>query len=65
MDLPAVLGAPGRPLSRERHLAKFERASASGLRPLDAARGAQLIDAVDHLERLPDVRQLVDLLMFR
>ncbi len=64
MDLPAVLGAPGRPLGRERHLEKFRRASASGLRPLGVARSQALVDAVDRLEELPDVRTLVDLLMF-
>lgn len=64
MDLPAVLGAPGRPLDRDRHLAKFRRAAASGLRPLGAARSERLIEVVDRLERLADVRDLVDLLMF-
>jgi len=64
MDLPAVLGAPGRPLGRERHLAKFHRASASGLRPFPAARREALVHAVDRLEELADVRELVDLLMF-
>jgi 2-methylcitrate dehydratase PrpD len=64
MDLPAVLGAPGRPLSRERHLAKFGRASASGLRPMSPARQQALIAAVDALDSLGDVRELVDLLIF-
>lgn len=64
MDLPAALGAPGRPLSRERHLDKFERASASGLRPLPTSRCRQLVEVVDHLEQLADVRLLVDLLSF-
>jgi hypothetical protein len=64
MDLPAVLGAPERPLGRERHLEKFRRASASGLRPLGVARSEALINAVDRLDELPDVRDLVDLLMF-
>lgn len=64
MDLPAVLGAPGRPLTRERHLAKFRRASASGLRPLSATRQQALIAAIDAIDSLADVRELVDLLIF-
>jgi 2-methylcitrate dehydratase PrpD len=64
IDLPAVLGAPSRPLTRARHLDKFRRAAGSGLRPLPAARIDALQAAVDHLEELRDVRELVDLLMF-
>lgn len=65
LDLPAVLGAPGRPLGRERHLAKFRRAAASGLEALPAARIEALVETADHLEKLRDVRALVDLLMFQ
>jgi len=64
MDLPDVLGAPGRPLSREQHLAKFRRAAASGLRPMPEAGIHRLIELVDQLETLPDVTQLVDALIF-
>jgi 2-methylcitrate dehydratase PrpD len=64
MDLPDVLGAPGRPLSREQHLAKFRRAAASGLRPMPKAGIHRLIELVDQLETLPDVTQLVDALIF-
>jgi aconitate decarboxylase len=64
MDLPSVLGAPGRPLGRERHLAKFRLAAASGLQPMPTARIEALIELVDRLEQLPDVRSLVDLLVF-
>jgi aconitate decarboxylase len=60
IDLPAVLGAPGRPLSRERHLAKFRRATASAERPLDASRVEDIIGLVDRLEEIDDVRVLVD-----
>jgi hypothetical protein len=59
MDLPAVLGAPGRPLGRERHLAKFRRAAGSGARPMPAAQVDALIAAVDGLEAVSDVRELV------
>lgn len=64
IDLPAVLGAPGRPLSRERHLAKFRRAAASGLRPMSTASVERLIHLVDDLPQLDDVRTLVDALQF-
>jgi 2-methylcitrate dehydratase PrpD len=64
LDLPAVLGAPARPLGRERHLAKFRRAASSGLRPMSERNVERLIDLVDHLERLDDVRTLVDALQF-
>jgi 2-methylcitrate dehydratase PrpD len=59
MDLPAVLGAPGRPLGRERHLAKIRRAAGSGARPMPAAQVDALIAAVDGLEAVSDVRELV------
>ena len=64
MDLPAVLGAPGRPLGRERHLAKFRIAAASGLHPLPAAHITALQERVDSLESVADIRELVDLLVF-
>lgn len=63
IDLPAVLGAPGRPLERERHLAKFRRAATSGLRPMHAHGVQRLIDLVDDLQHLDDVRALVDALV--
>ncbi|HPF25913.1 MAG TPA: MmgE/PrpD family protein [Steroidobacteraceae bacterium] len=64
IDLPAVLGAPGRPLTHEQHLAKFQRAVASGAHPLPAEGAASLIAAVESLESLADVRALVDRLLF-
>lgn len=63
IDLPAVLGAPGRPLSREQHLAKFRRAAASGLRPMTLESMERLIHLVDDLPQLADVRTLVDALV--
>jgi 2-methylcitrate dehydratase PrpD len=63
LDLPAVLGAPGRPLGRERHLAKFRRACATATCPLGERRMEATIAAVDVLETLADVRSLVDLLV--
>lgn len=63
MDLPAVLGAPGRPLDRAQQLAKLRTAAASARRPLPPARIEALIELIDQLEQLPDVRQLVELLV--
>ena len=54
----------GRPLVRERHLAKFRIAASTGRVPLPAAQVEALIEAVDRLEELDDVRRLVDLLVF-
>lgn len=64
MDLPAVLGAPGRPLDRERHLAKFRRAASSGLRPMSPSAMAKLIELTDHLSDLVDITAVVDAMMF-
>ncbi len=64
MDLPWVLGAPGRPLGRERHLGKFRRAASSGARAMPVERIEALIESVDRLEQMPDVRSLVALLSF-
>jgi len=64
LDLPAVLGAPGRPLGRERHLEKFRRAAASGIMPLAPQRIESLINLVDRLEQVDDVRELVSRSMF-
>jgi len=60
IDLPAVLGAPDRPLCRERHLEKFRCAAASGLHPMSSTQIAQLITLVDDLEHLNEVRTFVD-----
>lgn len=62
LDLPAVLGAPARPLGRERHLDKFRRAARSALQPLDSERIETIIQLVDDLPALPSLRRLVDAL---
>jgi 2-methylcitrate dehydratase PrpD len=62
IDLPAVLGAPDRPLSREQHLAKFRRAASSGAQSFDATRIARLIERVDELDTIDDMRSLIDLM---
>lgn len=59
--LPAVLGNPARPLSREQHLNKFLRNCASASLQEDKARA--LIAAVDALELCDNTAHLVDLLI--
>ena len=58
-----VYGSPARPMSREEHLAKFRRNWTSGARPLADAACEALAARVDVLEALPDVTELVDLLV--
>ncbi len=64
LPLPAVLGAPGRPLTRERHLAKFRRAAAAGVKPLSEQSISKVIQLVDELPAISDMTQLVDALLF-
>ncbi|MCB1623101.1 MAG: MmgE/PrpD family protein [Pseudomonadales bacterium] len=64
IDLPAVLGAPGRPLSRIQHLEKFSAAAQSGARAMSREQIDQLVEVVQQLEACDDVVQLVDRLMF-
>lgn len=62
--LPAVLGNPQRPLTRDQHLDKFRRCCASGLKPIDQSTVEQLIDSVDKLEVITNVTALVDGMMY-
>jgi 2-methylcitrate dehydratase PrpD len=59
--LDSVLGHPSRPLSREQHLAKFRRCWTYGAERLAPENGERLIELVDRLETVPDVRELVAL----
>jgi aconitate decarboxylase len=63
LDVPAVLGAPARPLSPQSHLAKFRLAVASAPHPLTTAAADRLVGLVDRLETLDDARVLVDAMM--
>jgi 2-methylcitrate dehydratase PrpD len=63
LELAQILGHPQAPLSRARQLAKFRRNWAYGAVPLRPEAGEALIAAVDGLEALPDVRELVRLLV--
>lgn len=64
IQLPAVLGAPGRALTRERHLAKFRRAASSGLKPLSGESIERVIRLVDDLPKMTDMTHLIDALLF-
>jgi 2-methylcitrate dehydratase PrpD len=59
IELAHILGHPRAPLSRAQHLAKFRRNWGYGARPLPPEAGEALSAAVDALERVPDVRELV------
>jgi 2-methylcitrate dehydratase PrpD len=59
--LESVIGAPASPLSREQHLDKFRRCWTYGARPLPPANADRLIDLLDRLESVADVRDLVAL----
>ena len=56
-----MYGSPARPMSRDAHLAKFRRNWVSGARRLDEASGDRLIELVDRLEAVSDVRELIAL----
>ena len=53
-----MLANPARPLTTDQHLAKFRRCLDFAATPLPADTGARLIEAVDRLEMLEDVRLL-------
>jgi 2-methylcitrate dehydratase PrpD len=56
-----MYGSPARPMSRDAHLAKFCRNWVSGARRLDEAKGERLIQLVDDVDALSDVRDLAAL----
>jgi 2-methylcitrate dehydratase PrpD len=58
----AMLASPERRLTRDQHLAKFRDCVSYAADPLAAGKVDALIDLVDHLEQLDDVRDLAALL---
>ena len=63
VDMPQIFGHPDNPLSHEQNVAKFKSAWAAAARPLSAASADRMIDYVDNLETVDDVRSLIDLTM--
>jgi len=61
LPLPSVIGQPAAPLSREQHLAKFRRCWTYGAEPLPEDNRERLVAAVDRLETVGNVRELIDL----
>ena len=59
--LDRVIGQPSHPLTRDAHLDKFRRCWTYGAERLEPANAERMIDAVDRLESLPDVRELIRL----
>jgi aconitate decarboxylase len=58
-----VYGNPAKPMSREAHLAKFHRNFQSALNPLPAENAGHLIEMLDKIEHVEDVRWIGDLLV--
>jgi 2-methylcitrate dehydratase PrpD len=63
LTLDRVLGHPTHPLTREAHLDKFRRCWTYGAERLVEAHAERVIEAVDRLESLPDVRELMRLVV--
>ncbi|MFM9849056.1 MAG: MmgE/PrpD family protein [Hyphomicrobiaceae bacterium] len=57
-----VYGNPAKPMTRESHLAKFRRNFEAALNPLPAANADRLIEMMDNIEHLDDVREISALL---
>ena len=60
-DLPAVLGSPRYPLDRAAQRAKFDACLDASPGRFDATRRDALWAAVEALDSVPDVRELVSL----
>ncbi len=61
--IETVYGNPAKPMSRDAHLAKFRRNFESSRDPLPAANADRLIEMMDRIEHLEDVRRIGDLLV--
>jgi 2-methylcitrate dehydratase PrpD len=55
-------GFPQRPLAREDHIRRFYECNDFAKEPLSTERVATIVDAIAHLETMPDVRQLLPLI---
>jgi 2-methylcitrate dehydratase PrpD len=63
VELPHILGHPQAPLSEAAHLAKFRRNWGYGALPLPTEHGEALVERVAALETLPDVAELVRMML--
>jgi 2-methylcitrate dehydratase PrpD len=63
VDLPEIFGHPKNPLSEAQNLAKFKRSCAAAAKPIALARVEKVIDLVANLERVGNVREIIDLLV--
>jgi aconitate decarboxylase len=62
-SIDVVYGNPAKPMSREAHLAKFRRNFASALNPLPLENADALIEIMDRIEDVQDVRHISNLLV--
>lgn len=62
LELQQVLGSPEAPLDQEQNRAKFRRNWGYGARRLNPEAGERLIEMVEGLESLADMRELAALL---
>jgi hypothetical protein len=58
-----MLANPARRLTRDQHLAKFRRCVDFAHKPLREGAGETLIELVDRLEGLTDIRELTEPLL--
>lgn len=63
ITMDVVYGNPKKPMTRGAHLEKFRRNCLIAARPLPADHAERLIELVDDLETVDDVRSLVDLMV--
>jgi hypothetical protein len=56
-------GFPECPLTREEHLGRFQECVRFAAEPFPENRVDKIIDAVEHLEEMKDVRSLIALLL--
>jgi len=61
--IDTVYGNPARPMTREAQVHKFRRNFASALNPLPVENADRLIETLDRLEDLQDVRRIGELLL--
>ena len=63
VDIPAILGHPDNPLSYDDNIEKFMKAWHSAAKPLSEKAAHRLVQVIDGLEEIADVRELLDLTM--